>query len=87
VEYFPERREEAWASGLRQYHLPTRCMQHSENHLTDQGSGVRGRRASPSSGKTWMAPHPLQTIVRPGGGAHGAHLGQRATSCPSSGIS
>ena len=29
MEYFPERREEAWASGLRQYHLPTRCMQHS----------------------------------------------------------
>ena len=38
MEYFPERREEAWASGLRQYHLPTRCTQHSENRLTREFS-------------------------------------------------
>src|ERR1700745_3475893 len=34
--------------------------------LTAQGSGVRGRRARLSSRpKTWTAPHPLQSIVRP----------------------
>lgn len=33
--------------------------------LTTRGSGVRGRRAPLSSAKAWMAPHPLQPIVRP----------------------
>jgi hypothetical protein len=41
------------------------CVLDNRSHRTDQGSGVRGRRASLSLVKPWTAPDPLQPIVRP----------------------
>jgi hypothetical protein len=66
VEYFPEGGRRHGLQAFANIISPPGACNTRENHLTPHGSGDAGPARKPFvRRKAWMAPHPLQPIVRP----------------------